>query len=278
MSAPTTWYPVSPEDIQAVARREYQDPPLKIGGTKRKFYYIRAWVKTISAGARIKKRYVRLRLGYLATTTDPQERQKRGEITEREAQRVRAAKVAEINGQVYTMASHIPFDDFAEIWREKHVRREDNLGAGTKKKYEQHLDKHVLPAFRGRKLSDVTTAAIDDFLSSVKKENGEPQSYWTKVDLKNLLSSVFTKAHDWGYWKDRNPVEAATVGKKRWARERRILTDEQAVALFGVLPHVVQVILKTLDCTGMRISELLGLLQSRLFSLLDLQRYASPSR
>ncbi|HEY1208886.1 MAG TPA: hypothetical protein VGE85_05940, partial [Terracidiphilus sp.] len=62
MSAPTTWYPVSPEDIQAVARREYQDPPLKIGGTKRRFYYIRAWVKTISAGARIKKRYVRLRL------------------------------------------------------------------------------------------------------------------------------------------------------------------------------------------------------------------------
>jgi hypothetical protein len=47
--------------------------------------------------------------GYLATTTDPQEREKRGEITERETHRVRAAKVAEINGQVYTMASHGDF-------------------------------------------------------------------------------------------------------------------------------------------------------------------------
>ena len=141
----------------------------------------------------------------------------------------------------------------------KHVRREDNLGAGAKKKYEQHLDKHVPPAFRGRKLSDITTAALDDFLSGVRKEDGGPLSYWTKVDLKNLLSSIFTKAHDWGYWKDRNPVEAATVGKKRWARERRILTDENTVALLEVLPHVLQVILKTLDCTGMRISELLGL-------------------
>jgi integrase len=141
----------------------------------------------------------------------------------------------------------------------KHVRREDNLGADTKKKYEQHLDKHVLPAFRGRKLSEVTTEAVDDFLSGVRKEEGGSLSYWTKVDLKNLLSSIFTKAHDWGYWKDRNPVEAATVGKKRWARERRILTDENTVVLFEVLPHVLQVILKTLDCTGMRISELLGL-------------------
>src|SRR5579871_4598693 len=126
MSFPPQRYPVTPEDIQAVARREYQDPPLKIGGTRRQYYYIRAWIKTIGTGGRVKKRQKRLRLGYAATTTDPAEREKRGEITEREAQRVRAAKLAEINGQVYILASHIPFDEFAEVWREKHVRREDN--------------------------------------------------------------------------------------------------------------------------------------------------------
>ena len=114
-----------------------------------------------------------------------------------------------------------------------------------------------MPAFRGRKLSEITTEAIDE--AGERNANGQPLSYWTKLDLKNILSSIFSKAHDWGYWKDRNPVEAANVGRKRWARERRILTDEEALALFEVLPHVVRLILKTLDCSGMRISELLGL-------------------
>ena len=80
------------------------------------------------------------------------------------------------------------------------------------------------------------------------------------MDLRNILSSIFSKAEDWGYWTEkRNPAERSTVGKKRVKREKRILADDQVRHLIAALPAKVQLLVKVADSTGMRISEILGL-------------------
>jgi hypothetical protein len=45
--------------------------------------------------------------------------------------------------------------------------------------------------------------------------------------MRSIISSIFTKAEDWGYREGRNPAHRVSLGRKKPKRERRILTDEQ---------------------------------------------------
>ena len=74
----------------------------------------------------------------------------------------------------------------------------------------------------------------------------------------------FTKAIEWGRWKDRNPMERVHVGRKRAAREQRKLTDDQTRRLLSALPYNVRLAACVcLFCT-LRVSEVLGLQEKHL--------------
>jgi integrase len=115
-----------------------------------------------------------------------------------------------------------------------------------------------LPYFSGRRLSDVDTESIQRFLNA-KKEEG--LGWWTISDFKNILSGIFTKAADWGYWDLAvpNPVLRTELGRKHWKRERRILTDGEFLQLLKALPPLIQLMITTAVSTGLRVSEVLGL-------------------
>jgi hypothetical protein len=167
-----------------MARREYQDSPLKKSTGQRTFYYVRVRLKTLTSKGKIGTKQHRERLGFC------------DEVGRREAERRRADYLKKVNGQCYTIQSQIPFGEFAEIWRAKHVLKAENLGAGTQAKYQGHLDRHIIPVFRDWKLCDIDTEAIDTFLG---QKASEGLSWWTRMELRNILSSIFTKAEDWGY-------------------------------------------------------------------------------
>jgi integrase len=84
-------------------------------------------------------------------------------------------------------------------------------------------------------------------------------SWSTRCDLRNILSGIFTKAMDWGYHIDRNPVERVAVGRRRMAREHRKLTDDQIRALLAALHPDVRLIVTMALLSALRISEVLGL-------------------
>jgi len=107
-----------------------------------------------------------------------------------------------------------------------------------------------------RNLCEIDTETVQAFLNS-KKEAG--LAWWTRNDLKNVLSSIFTKAEDWGYWDGRNPTTRTVLGRKQWKRERRILSDDQFRLLLAALPTHVQLMVWTAVSTGMRVSDVLGL-------------------
>jgi integrase len=106
------------------------------------------------------------------------------------------------------------------------------------------------------KLRDIDTEAIQGFLNAKKEDE---LSWWTRCDLKNILSSIFTQAEDWKYWHDRNPTARTKLGRKRWKRERRILRDEEFRRLLALLPALIRLMIMTAVSTGMRVSEVLGL-------------------
>ena len=44
--------------------------------------------------------------------------------------------------------------------------------------------------------------------------NDSNLGWWARNDLWNIMSCIFSKAADWGYWEDRNPVERVAVGQQ----------------------------------------------------------------
>jgi integrase len=158
-----------------------------------------------------------------------------------------------VNREVYTIQSHIPFEDFVDIYKREHI---PTLSAGAQAKNLALLTRHILPALGARKLCDIDTETVQAFL---KTEREAGLAWWTRNDLKNVLSNIFTKAEDWGYWDGRNPTARTVLGRKQWKRERRILSDDQFRLLLAALPTHIQLMVLTAVSTGMRVSEVLGL-------------------
>ena len=227
-------------------RERHQEPHLE--QTKRGVWFIRPWVDVIKAGklTRVKK-----------TITV-------GAMGKREAQAKAREFMSTINRADYVITSQINVGRFLDEYATMHV---DRLAASTRGKYKSHLKNHIRPGFEKLMLCDLEPLVVQQWLDAKAAQggNGEDGLSWsTRTDIRNILSSVFTKAIEWGMWKDKNPIERVHVGRKRAAREKRKLTDEQTRQLLAAQPYDVRVACSVcLFCT-LRVSEVFGLQEKHL--------------
>jgi integrase len=152
---------------------------------------------------------------------------------------------------------------FLDEYQSLHV---DRLASSTREKYRNHLKNHIRPAFEKLMLCDMQPLLVQRWLDAKGEDAPDkPGLSWaTRTDLRNILSSVFTKAIEWGRWKDGNPIERVHAGRKRAVREQRKLTDEQTRRLLAALPEDVRLACCVgLFCT-LRVSEILGLQEKHL--------------
>ena len=98
-------------------------------GGKRAHWRVRYWTGVLVAKGQVERK--RKFLGYCSTTNEPTERKRRGEITIREAERLRNQLMEKVNSATQGIQSQIPLRDFLEIWFDKHV---STLGSGTQTK------------------------------------------------------------------------------------------------------------------------------------------------
>jgi integrase len=224
-----------------MARREFQMPSVLRQDGPRPYWYIRYRRKALVGKDRIERREIWHRLGYC------------DEMTKREACRVREEVLHEVNREVYTIQSQIPIEDFVKVYQQQHLV---TLAPGGRKRDISLLDNHILPAFSGTRLCDVGT---EDLQSLLNQKFAEGLSWWTRRAMKAVVSSIFVKAGDWGYWEGRNPATRVSIGRKRLKRERRILSDDHFRLLLAALPEDVRLMVETAGSTGMRVSELLAL-------------------
>lgn len=224
-----------------MARREFQMPSVLKRDGPRPYWYIRYRRKVLAGKNEIRREEKWHRLGYC------------DEMTKREALRRREEIMQVINREVYTIRSQVRFGDVAEMYREHHI---PTLAPGGKSKQLSLLKNHVLPAFGEMRICDVGTQEIQALLN---RKMSDGLSWWTRHGLRGVISNVFSKATDWGYWNERNPAQRVRLGRKNRKWPKRILTDEQIRSLLWELEPQTSLMVLTAVSTGMRISEILAL-------------------
>jgi integrase len=155
-------------------RQRFQNP--KIQQTKSGSYFIRPWVDVIASDGQLKREKKTIVLGDATLGL--------------RAAKAGKAKIMEgLNRADYVIHAQILFADFVEgDYTRRHLR---SLGAGSRAKYESHLRKHIVPAFGKLKLCEMTPLRLDDWMQSKIKAG---MAHATRLDLRNIVSSIFTKA------------------------------------------------------------------------------------
>lgn len=162
-------------------------------------------------------------------------------------------------------AATILFGDLAEMWRKDYV---DNpkirLAEPTRIKYRTRLRYHILPRWRDVPIGQMRSKQILDWL------HAECTSWYMMVDLRNIISTIFTKAQEWEVLPDTfaNPTRRVKLGRRWVVRPEQILSEEETMQVLARLadPHLL--ICETCLSTGARIAEVLGLTLKHL----DLQK------
>jgi integrase len=153
----------------------------------------------------------------------------------------------------------IIFGKLAGLWRTDYVERAVGgkalVSRSTRDKYISHLENHILPRWQDTRLGGFQTKEITDWLQTTCK------SWYAMDDLRNIMSGVFTKAIEWQILPENypNPLHRVKLPKKWLVRERRILSEDETVAVLARLEDPYLLINETCISAGARISEVLGL-------------------
>jgi integrase len=153
----------------------------------------------------------------------------------------------------------VVFTKMVEKYKAAHVEAQVAgrflLSKPTRLKYLLHLEQRIVPRWGDRRLREIHPDEVQQWLFDTC------ESWHMMNDLRGILSGIFTKAEEWGYWPEgrRNPISRVKIGEKWSVRPERILTEEQTVRVLARLRDPNLLVLETAIATGARISELLGL-------------------
>jgi integrase len=151
------------------------------------------------------------------------------------------------------------FSKIVEKYRALHVEARIGdrylLAKPSRLKYTMHLEQRILPKWGAMRLNEIRPDDVQQWLFETCN------SWHLMNDLRGIMSGIFTKAEDWGYWPEgrRNPLSRVKLGEKWNSRPERILTEEETVRVLTHLSDPNLLIIETAIATGARISEILGL-------------------
>lgn len=154
------------------------------------------------------------------------------------------------------------FEKAAEMWLSdvRGLVQAGKRSPGTLEAYEGHLNRHVLPAFRGVRLGEVTVPLIDRFLVTLRRTVG----WSTAKSCRSVLSGILGLAVRYGVLAS-NPIRDAMRVEGRPTRSPRALTRDERRALFKALAgdpvaqrHDLLDLTRFLLATGQRIGECLA--------------------
>lgn len=221
--------------------KKYQSGRLEVRrDVKRPYYFVRASIKRPDANGVWKTSRPPHKLGFL------------DEITLKEAKQLRAEVLEGINAGRFVAQSQMPFRILAKKFTETRLPL---LGVATQAQYKCQIENHLVPAFGKMKVGEIDRPAVEQFLTA----KAETLGWWSRNNLRSILSAIFKAAKDWKLWEGENPTLGVRIGKKRFAREKRLLTAEQMRRLLANLPDRLRFIVHLQFGLGLRISETLGL-------------------
>ena len=185
-----------------------------------------------------------------------------GAITKRQAEVERDKFLARLNAPtVDTAAEQIAatgvalLGAVAEMYEQGYLRRENQIAKPTREKEQFYLREYIIPRWGKLRLNQIQPKAVEDWLHTTF------DSWWTMHGVRAIMSRVFYYAEGHGLWEEgrRSPASKAKLGKKRYKRERRILSFDETARVLARMEESYCLIIETCIATGARISEVLGL-------------------
>jgi hypothetical protein len=111
------------------------------------------------------------------------------------------------------------FSKMVEKYRTAHVEAEVAgrflLAKPTRDKYVIHLEQRIVPQWGDRCLCEINPDEVQQWLFKTC------DSWHMMNDLRGIMSGIYTKAEEWGYWPEgrRNPISRVKIGEK-WSVSR----------------------------------------------------------
>lgn len=221
--------------------RKYQNAKLDVRlDVSRPYYFVWVTVPRITENGRVKSRE-RRQLGFV------------DEISKKEAMKRRAEVLETVNAGRVLVASQVRFKDLAQRFLDVRVPQ---LGFATQNKYRTQITNHIVPTFGERQMCQIDRPTVEAWLLA-KEQAG--LGWWSRVDLKGVLSAIFTAAKNWKLWEGDNPTEGVRIGRKKLVREKHLMTAEQLGQILAGVDEEWRFLILILLGLGLRISEALGL-------------------
>jgi integrase len=227
------------EDFDQVARRRFQQPqPMRRG----KFWIIQIRSERMENGER-KRFQHRVKLCS-------------AKLPEREAQKIAAEQLRPLNqGLEKVEAAITNFRDYVDG---TYIPQElPLLAATTRDRYAGVLKNYLVPEFGKLWLRDLTTKTIQKFFSQMGSSKLAPES---RDKIRDVLSSVLASAVKYQVLVT-NPVEGVRLPPDKRGRRKTKphISPEEFELLLSRMPEPYSTMLYVAVCTGLRISELIGL-------------------
>lgn len=121
--------------------------------------------------------------------------------SEREARKMLALFVSEIESKKITADSGMKFKDFVELWDNNYART--NLEVKTYTRYRDMLKGNILPAIGEMRLTEIKPVTLlnlyGKLISDGARKDGKSGGYSAKTvqHIHRLISSIFNKAAEW---------------------------------------------------------------------------------
>ena len=177
-----------------------------------------------------------------------------GNISRAEAGEILRRKMAEFGSSDGPTRSRVTFLTLAQQWEVDVLPTK--YKHSTQKNHQHIMEKHLIPRFGELALCDVTTPAIQTYVTHLIKAGYAPKS----IDhIHDVLSAILRSAVKWGHLQA-NPARGVEMPRLKTIRPKWALTVDQATALAAQLPWLLPRTLVGLALlTGLRRGELFAL-------------------
>jgi integrase len=129
---------------------------------------------------------------------------------------------------------------------------------GTIETYLYHINTFILPRWRDTVAEEMKPLAIRNWLFEVHDD--ADYTWETCSKIATIMSLVFSFVDDNEVYSIRNPLDKVTIPASEEEHEEiKVLLPDEVMNLLERLPYVVRIAVLLVACTGVRVSECLGL-------------------